>query len=538
MKKRTIILKNIALSIFIIGGLVACNIDFASVDSDVINPDIATNFTTDFEEYPIITYNKKVGPVKTNGLTSYLLGYNSDPVYGTSTSNFVSQMTLASFNPTFGENVVLDSVVLTIPYFSELIETDSIGNSTYSLDSIFGNTPIKLSIFKNNFFLRDFNPDSEFNTKQSYFSNGSISSTSVINQSALEGQLLYENDQFLPDENQIRLTVIDTATNEPVVSTKLAPAIRIKLDNPNNNFWEDLIFNKEGEIELSNQNNFTDYFRGLYFKTEATDINGTLMMLNLGTVNSHLTLYYTSDSADTSTETTRIAKTVVLNFGGNQVNIFDNDFITIPDGDPINGDENLYLKGGEGSMAIINLFNGDADGNSPEFEEFKNKYIDQETGKLKRLVNEAFIEFFVNQNLIQGKEPERVYLFDLNNNFALIDYVLDQSTTSSTSKLEHLVPLERVDDDPNGEGIKYKIRITEHLNNLISRDSSNVKLGLVVTTNVASINLFEVQNDNAFLRALPEGAILSPRGTVLYGNNTTNTAKKATFKIFYTEPEN
>ena len=162
MKKTNIILKNIAFTVLILVGFIACDKDFASLDSDVINPDNATNFSTDFEEYPVITYNKNIGPIRTNGLSSYLIGYNYDPVFGTSSSNFVTQVTASEYDPTFGDNVVLDSVILTVPYFSTAIEIDDEGNTSYKLDSIFGNTPIKLSVYKNNFFLRDFDPNSEF----------------------------------------------------------------------------------------------------------------------------------------------------------------------------------------------------------------------------------------------------------------------------------------------------------------------------------------------------------------------------------------
>jgi uncharacterized protein DUF4270 len=539
MKKIHLILKNIAVVAFILGGFTACDKDFASLDSDVINPDNATNFSTDFEEYTIITSNKNIGPIQTNGLSTNLLGYYFDPVYGTSIANFVSQMTPSAYNPTFGENVVLDSVILTIPYFSRAIETDDEGNSTYQIDSIFGDTPIKLSVYKNNYFLRDFNPDSEFNEPQKYFSNGSTSLTNFINPLDLEGERLYEDLIFSPSEDQIVLTEIDTVTNQPVETAKLAPAIRVKLNNPNDTFWQDLIFNKEGEPELSNQNNFAAHFRGLYFKAEATDVNGTLMLLDFSSTNANLTLYYTSDIDNTEEDDTEIIQTegiFVINFGGNQVNIFDNSFITIPDGDTVNGDEKLYLKGGEGSMAIINLFNGDEEGSSPEFEQFKNDY--KEGDVLKRLINEAYLEFYVDQTTVQGEEPDRVYIFDLNNNITLIDYVFDQTVTATSSKLDHLVPLQRVDDEPNGQGIKYKIRITEHLKNLAIRDSTNVKLGLVVTTNVASINILELQNNTDILNVLPSGTILSPRGTVLHGNNTSNPDKKVTFKVYYTEPNN
>jgi len=541
MKKRNIVLKNIVLTIFIFGGFIACDKDFASLDSDVINPDNAINFSTDVEEYPIITYNHEIGPVRTNGLSSYLLGYSFDPVFGASTSNFVSQISPSVFDPTFGDNIVLDSVILTVPYFSRLIETDSIGNGTYEIDSIFGNTPIKLSIFENNYFLKDFDPNSEFSEEQKYFSNRSTSETNFISPSELEGELFYENDQFLPRKEEIILTVIDTTTNEPLISNRLAPAIRINLYDPDENdtFWQNLIFDKEGEPELSNLNNFLNYFRGIYFKVEAADINGTLMMLNFSSADANITLYYTSDvetETDTDTEATQEAGTYILNFIGNQVNFFDNNFFPIPTGDEINGDEKLFLKGGEGFMAIINLFNGDDEGNSPEFEEFKNNY--NENGTVKRLINEAYLEFYVDQTTVQSQEPDRLYIFDLNNNITLIDYVFDQSVNETTTKLDHLVPLQRVDDDPDGQGIKYKIRIIQHLNNLAFKDSTNVKLGLVVTTNVASINNFELQDQTGILKSLVSGEILSPRSTVLHGNNTPNQDKKVTFKIYYTEPDN
>ena len=166
-------------------------------------------------------------------------------------------MTPSAYDPQFGENIVLDSVVLTIPYFSRAIETDEDGNNTYLIDSIFGDSPIKLSVYKNNYFLRDFNPELEFDSAQRYFSNGTSSSSDVINTSDLEGELLYQNDEFIPSANEIRLTtieldengdpVLDEEGNEnTVVSTRQSPAIRALLDNPNDTFWQELIFDKEG----------------------------------------------------------------------------------------------------------------------------------------------------------------------------------------------------------------------------------------------------------------------------------------------------
>src|SRR5690606_14250638 len=115
------------------------------------------------------------------------------------------------------------------------------------------------------------------------------------------------------------------------------------------------------------------------------------------------------------------------------------------------------------------------------------------------------------------------------------------STTPLNSKGNHLGRLVREDNEPNGQGIKYKIRITEHINNLLLRDSTNVKLGLVVSGNV---NLEEtslqrnILTTDETINKVPVSSIISPRGTVLYGNNTTDESKKLYLEIFYSEPNN
>lgn len=565
MKTSKNILRNFALLTIILIGFISCEKDFASIDSDVVNSDNATNFSTSFMKFPVRAYNKKVAPFQTNGLPSNLLGYYNDPVYGSSTVNFVGQMTPTAYNPTFGDNIVLDSVVLTIPFYSRQTEIDENGNSNYQLDSIFGSESIKLSVYKSNFFLRDFNPNDDFDASQKYFSNGTSSSSDVISTSELEGQLLYQTDSFLPSSDEIRLATIQLDENgDPVldeegdtinvITQRQSPSIRLLLDNPNDTFWQELIFDKEGRPELSNQNNFVNHFRGLYIKTEATQADGTMMLLNLSTSASNLTIYYTSeventDDTGTDTEAETETGTFSMNFSGNGVSLYNNDFITIPDGDTVNGDENLYLKGGEGSMAIVELFKGTVEDESgaevDAFEYFKNSFREDNgdgTFTQKRLINEAYLEFHVNQNIMEGEEPDRIYLFNPSEETALVDYFLDQSVSNTqiNAKILHLEPLRRVSDEPDGEGIKYKIRITEHLNNIIVRDSTNVKLGLVVTTNVNTIVNFSSKNENDEdgVKQLPAGALLSPRGTVLHGNNTSNDQKKVKLTIYYTEPDN
>ncbi|AXT18789.1 DUF4270 family protein [Flavobacteriaceae bacterium AU392] len=540
MKNIKNIIKNIAFLAVLTTAIIACENDFASVGSDIIGGD---NFNTANETFPIITHNKRITPLQSSNLPNYLLGYFNDPVYGGSTANIVSQMSLPLFDPVFtGENqsVVVDSIIFTLPYFSDAIPGTNIGNNIpeFSIDSIFGdpNNPIRLSIHENNFFLRDFDPNSDQGNDQIYFSNGSTSETDIIPQSLLEGELLFQNNNFFPNLRQITLTEVDQDTGEIFVTQRLTPAIRVRLDNPNS-FWEDLIFNREGQPELSNRNNFNDHFRGIYIKAEPVNDNGSMTLFDLS--NGNITIFYTVQ--DNSNNTTQGSpESLILSFTGNTVNIFNNDFIPLADGDPQNGDDRLFLKGGEGSMAIINLFNGDENGDSSEFENFKNSFIDGTN--IKRLVNEAFLDFHVDQSIVQGEEPDRVYIYDLNNNIPLIDYFLDQSVTvdSPEARNIHLRPLTRVDNDPNGEGLTYRIRITDHINNLILRDSTNVKLGLVVAGNVDSGSVLDLPllDENQIAERVPIGTFLSPRGTVLIGNNTNDVSRRPVLRVFFTEPNN
>jgi hypothetical protein len=95
-------------------------------------------------------------------------------------------------------------------------------------------------------------------------------------------------------------------------------------------------------------------------------------------------------------------------------------------------------------------------------------------------------------------------------------------------------------------GIKYKIRLTNHVRNLISKDSTNVRLGLVVTESIATTSNAKLKNtttgDNP-LSKIPTSSVINPLGTVLFGNNIPNDlankanyAKRLKLEIYYTKP--
>ena len=534
MKNKKSALKNLFILVILTTAFIACDKDFISLDSDISGEN---NFGVSDKKYEVIAYNKKLGPIQSNGLPANLLGVYKDFIYGNSTASLVTQLSPTTMDPKFPEKIRLDSVVATIPYFST--STGLEGEvTTYKLDSIFGNGPINLKFYENTYFLRNFDPGSGFDKPQKYYSDRSISTSSQIPLASLKGEVLKTLDTFTPSNSEIKIKVGEELK-------RIAPALRFKMDTT---FWKNKIIKKGGGPELSNENNFQNYFRGIYMEAESINNDGSMMLLNFASQNADITIHYSSPPLK-ETDSIRVNGSYKLSFANNKINFLDNDFILpIPEGNPTTGDEKLYIKGGQGSMGIINLFGGtDIDTNQDAlnpFETFKNDFVETDAdGKFvrpKRLINEANLVFYVDQELTQGQEPDRLYLYNTKNKMPLTDYIIDAQ--NNVSLTNHLGKLQRVSDDKNAQGVKYKIKITEHIKNLLLKDSSNVSLGLAVSLNV-NMEASLAQNallspDNPSVKTLPISAIISPKGTVLFGNKVNDESKKLYLEIFYTEPNN
>ena len=496
---------------------VACDDEFSTVGGEIIeNP-----ADVELRELEVKTYSKKLNSVQTNNLSDYLLGVYNDPVYGETTASIFTQLSLSTTNPEFGDNTQLDSVVLTIPFYSTEGDSDEEGNIEYSLDSIFGNGSFKLSVQESRYFLADFDPDADFQSRQKYYSD----QQDLIEQN-LVGDVLFENDNFRPSSNAIVNYGVDEVGETDTTTT--GPALRIKLPI---GYFQEKIIEKEGASELSNNNNFKDYFRGLFIKAEANNDEGSLILFDLD--EGDISMHYTYDTEETNDdgdpETVEKRRAYKLNFGSNAVNTFEGGFPAdvleaITSADTENGEENLFLKGGEGSMAIIELFEDET-----ELDELKEN---------NWLINEVNLQFFVNQDIMAGvPEPERLYIYDLKNNRIVADYSFAEQFVGdlnpenpSESMTTFSSPLER---DENGNGIKYTLNLTQHVSEIINNDGENVKLGLVITQNINQTANSAVRGGGEVTR-VPAMSVLAPLGTVLYGNATTEEEKQPKLRIFYT----
>ena len=220
----------------------------------------------------------------------------------------------------------------------------------------------------------------------------------------------------------------------------------------------------------------------------------------------------------------------------------------------------LFLKGGKGSVVYMNIFE-EVDVLKPLNGQLVagTNGISDELDQLRLngwLINEAYLEFYIDKTAMAGAnqlEAERLYLFDATNQKALADYTFD-ATTNPNTKYNKLIfggIIER-DATSDKKGIKYKIRITQHINNLINSTDANlnknVRLGLTVTENINYSNSYYYKNpislnipltvSNDVVEYFPVASIMEQQGVVLHGTNPApaDASKKLKLIIHYTKP--
>lgn len=547
----------------------SCDKDFNTIGSEIVGGD---HFNFDKLDLQVSVETKLTGHVQSNNLAVNHLGIYNDPAFGVTKASFVSQLELINENPIIGNEgtQVIDSVYIYIPYFvdSDKTITDVDGSNTYVLDSVYGYneaSKFKLHVYENGYFIRDFDPTNNFESAQKYYTNDMSKITpfkgvDLLNNSADLSQseeffvsnkeiVLYETNGsglYVDEDGDILANQIDVLLR--VVKERKVPGIWLDL---NKTFFEQKLFGSLASGKLYSNAVFKDYFRGLLFEVEEITTGvGSLATLDFS--KAEIKVLYKSENTianldgTTSTTTTRKSLDLGIGYNGvtrksNTINLIDYDFSdAYDDGLADTSGENLYIKGGKGSVVYIDIPSADID-------DLRDRNL---------LINEANLVFYINKTEMghtNQVEPERIYLFDATNNQPILDYYSDPSTFSDVKKNKSgFGGIIEKDDQDHPKGIKYKIKITNHINRVLNGDSDeneNVRLGLVVTE---SINIFS----SAFLAdaavvgidRIPFGHVMSPLGTVLHGPNSTaiytdpdtgvDTPLRLKLEIYYTEPTN
>ncbi|TDO95452.1 DUF4270 domain-containing protein [Flavobacterium sp. 245] len=516
--------------------LYSCDRDFNAIGDELIGDN---HFDLTPEKYDVLAYNQEVTPVQSNGLATNALGIYDNPVLGTTTGNYVTQVALAEYAPTIGEGAVIDSVYLSVPYFSHVKSTDASGKRTYELDSIFGAAEGKLdlSVYESKVVMRNSFFENGTQLPQLYYTSendadfdGNIGAK--LNTSTKKAQ----NTEFFFDSAEITDKTVDA--NGKATLSKVAPEMRLMLDTK---FFKEKILEAPAE-KLATPTLFQDWFRGLYFKVARSGAYPVNLALIDFAKAGKITIKYKAKTAiTTDPDGTLEEKSIVINLTGATASLQQDaksanyaNAISESNINRTEGDESLYIKGGQGSVAVIEL-----SGFAAKLAEIKTK---------NWLVNEANLVFYIDSDKmaakgagnLQADEPKRVYLYDLTNNVPLIDYSDGTSgSLANDPKATKYVFGGIINiDETTKRGKSYKIRITNHIRNLIKDATAvNVKLGLVVTEDIGVITSNKLKLKNSVISEAPRGSVMGPLGTVLYGGKSSVAEdKRLRLEIYYTKP--
>ncbi|WP_298792663.1 DUF4270 domain-containing protein [uncultured Allomuricauda sp.] len=398
----------------------------------------------------------------------------------------------------------------------------------FDLDSIYGDRlqEFNLRVAQNTFFLRDLDPNTNFEEAQEFFSNHDFTS--------FEGEVFFEGPITISDEEILFFNEDDPETDDvdesTTVSTRLNPGIWVEL-NPD--FFQTNILDKEGQSELLSQANFRDFFRGLRISGQS-DMEELMFLFDLTQANITITYEFQDfNTADDVIET--VERDFVLNFlvnvngniQGNAVNSFVNDSFPPEIISALDNGENasrIYMKGA-GTIAEIRLFEDVENGGADIINQIRsNNWI----------INEANLVFYVDSEAGVVEEPPRLYLYNGETNQVIFNPATENSVTNEPLGL--FLDYDGILEEENNQS-KYTVRITDHINNIIVRDSTNAKLALALTSNIGDGTVSEAVGTGEPVLDVPILSNINPLGTVLFGSNVAlaDEDKKLKLEIFFTQ---
>lgn len=239
-------------------GFISCENDPDKTGIGVIpdseKPGIFYNDTT-----TVIIHSVYYDSVKTSNTAKSMLGSYLDPVFGLHTVGIVTQVRLSTVSLNFGENPVLDSIVLSLEYtFGQLGSTRRIFS--------YGDTSTLQTI-------KVFEIDEDLHIDSVYYSN--------------------HIPQIKPSELASVVTTFKPRDSVMVDTVKVKAQLRLRLSDDFGN----QILNAPAEAKQS-VDGFLKFMKGLYIVPQPVNNGGALVFFDLLAIPSRLTLYYKNNSGE------------------------------------------------------------------------------------------------------------------------------------------------------------------------------------------------------------------------------------------------
>jgi len=532
--------KYFGVGLIFLFGIFSCEKDLEDIGVDLVGE---KPFSVGDSIIEIIAYNESVDSSRTdNNLANfqplYLLGVNRDADFGYLKSTIITQLFLPTTGVDFGNNALIDEVILDIPYFAtrdgfqDAIDPetgdpilDDDGNAiqvaNFQLDSIYGNKTQEYEITVNELgtFLNVLDPLDPTKAK-TYYSNRDYQ---------LKDHL-FTDVSFIPNRNDTVLYVsreqviigedddgnpihdIDTITVDD-----LNPSMKFNLDN---DFFQERFVDHDNPSDFANNDNFVKYFRGLYIDADGMD--GALM--NLRASNAKVTIYYTNDIIRDEDEDEDLDNNGVTGeqgvivktkqsmnfiFGAVRTGKYFRDYGGAPiynalmNPDKVNGEQKLYVQGASGSQVILDLMSNE------NLEILRSK---------NWLINEANLTIYLDGE--QEEIPQHLFLYNYEYN-SLVDDLFNPRFGPDVfgGDLEY---------DSEGNPERYKFRITKYIIEVLKAEDPK-ELSLLALKNRVATDL----PNFALLDTVVKNFNWIPKGVILHGNLPKTNDKRIKLEIFY-----
>lgn len=286
-------------------------------------------------------------------LTYGVLGAFNEGQFGMQKASYLTQLRLSTYDPDFGTNAVVDSVVLVMKprYASDSVTTNTVDdNYTYTTAT---ETNVNAKKVVNTYPVLKFGKAKRtFNIRVNEVNDflKGVSDSVKSNQTFAYGTVL-GTKEFKGSVSSVAITKDDGGA---ALFTAASPGIRIPLDKT---FFQNKVIAKKGQPELQDASNFTRYFRGLRISVDEQD--GYLFQFSPNDM--ELIMYYKYDKTDV-TPATRPQATYTFALGAANTHIGQYQYdrtgsvlegATI--GDRKKGDPKLFLQGMGGPSIGISI---------------------------------------------------------------------------------------------------------------------------------------------------------------------------------------
>jgi len=416
--------------------------------------------------YPVVAFNiNNNDSIRSDAskLTYGVLGAFDEGQFGMQKASYLTQLRLSTYNPDFGANATVDSVVLVVKprYASDSVTTNTVDDNYTFTNATETNVNAKKVV--NTYPVLKFGKAKRtFNIRVhevNDFLKG-VSDSAKSNQVFAYGAEL-GTKEFKGSVSSVAITKDDGGS---ALFTAATPGIRIPLDK---NFFQNKIIAKKGQPELQDASNFTRYFKGIRISVDEQD--GYLFQFSPNDM--ELIMYYKYDNtATTPTTKTQAAYSFALgaantHIGQYQYNRTGSVLGSSTIGNRSTGDPKLFLQGMGGPSigvqissteldklrslytnnkaaivsAKIRLYTDAVNWNNsyakPREFTLLQKYIDDVTipGKPKTVTN--FTDDVLNLSGLAGYTIYKAY--DLDKNPAYYDFIVTKSVKDLVEKTDY-----------------------------------------------------------------------------------------------------